>query len=81
MWKWKKEPKSAVQKIEGHKRHKRNVFKILYKGNRYTIAEFAELAHVEYMTMYMRIKKAKSERDLTGEALLTERKKGRPVEA
>jgi hypothetical protein len=57
------------------------MFKILYKGNRYTIAEFAELAHVEYMTMYMRIKKAKSEEDLTGEALLTERKKGRPAEA
>ena len=81
MWNWKKEPKSAVQEIKTHARHKRNVFKILYKGKRYTIAEFADLAHVEYMTMFMRVKKAKSEKDLTGEALIAERKKGRPVEA
>ena len=81
MFSFLKEPKSVFQKIGDHERHKRNALKIRYKKGVYTIAEFAELAKVPYMTMYMRVKGAESAADLKGEVLIKTRKRGRPVEA
>lgn len=81
MWKFFKEPKTTFQKIDGHERHKRGAIKIRYKKGIYTVAEFADIAGVPYMTLYMRLRKAKSVKDLRGESLIAERKRGRPVEA
>lgn len=81
MWSFLKESKEVIQKINGHARHKRNTIKITYKRKSYTLSEFADLAKVPYMTMYMRAKNARTAGDLQGENLIRGRKRGRPVEA